>query len=56
MNALYIGRRLFGIGKKSFSFLGPKIWAGIPFEIKLKLINIFKSKLKKHYVEKYLLE
>jgi len=32
--------------EKIFLIFGAKIWAGIPFEIKLKPINMFKSKLK----------
>jgi len=43
------------LGNFFLLFLGPNIWASIPIEIKLNLITMFESKLKKHYVEKYVL-
>ena len=41
------------IGKKAFSYLGPKIWQEVPPETKLCSFTSFKSKLKKYFVNKF---
>ena len=41
------------IGKKAFSYVGPKVWQEVPPEIKLCSFPSFKFKLKKYFVNKY---
>ena len=40
-------------GKKSFTFVGPKVWQIIPDDFKLLTFNHFKKKLKFHFASKY---
>ena len=40
-------------GKKSLSFVGPKVWQIVPEELKLLFFNQFKKKLKLHFISKY---
>ena len=40
-------------GKKSFSFVDPKVWQIVPDDFKLLTFNQFKKKLKFHFVSEY---
>ena len=42
----FLDRKKSETGKKSFSFIGPKIWLDLSCEIKSCLFSIFKKKLK----------
>ena len=40
-------------GRKALSYIGPKLWDDIPYQLKLKnTISSFKHDFKKHYLEK----
>ena len=41
------------IGRNSFTFMGPKIWAEIETKIKNLPLNIFKSRMTKLMIEQY---
>ena len=42
------------ISQRSITYAGPHIWNELPTEIKLSnSINIFKSKLKRYFIQKY---
>ena len=49
----FIPRQRTEYGKKSFSFMGPKVWQIVPDELKLLSFNRFKTKLKFHFISKY---
>ena len=49
----FIPRKRTEYGKKSFSFMGPKVWQIVPDELKLLPFNRFKTKLKFHFISKY---
>ena len=41
-----ITRKRTELGKKTFSYIGPKIWQEVPFELKSLSCNQFKKKFK----------
>ena len=56
-NYLYfVPRKRTDFGKKSFSFVGPKVWQIVPNELKLLTLSQFKRKLKFHFISKYTLD
>ena len=54
-NNYFIPRKRTDFGKKSFSFVGPKVWQIVPNELKLLPFSQFKRKLKFHFISKYTL-
>ena len=50
----FLVRKRTEMGKKSFSFICPKIWQNVPQEFKYYTLNTFKIKLKLHMIAKYL--
>ena len=55
-NTYFIPRKRTDFGKKSFSFVGPKVWQIVPNELKLLNFSQFKRKLKFHFISKYTLD
>ena len=49
----FIPQKRTCVGKRSFSFNGPKIWQNIPLEIKNSTTGCFKYKLKKLLLDSY---
>ena len=49
----HLPRKRTNQGKKSFSYIGPKVWQMVPSEFKLLLFSNFKYKLKKYFISKY---
>ena len=54
-NDYFLPRKRTESGKKSFSFIGPKIWQEIPTQLKQSNLsfNVFKKKLKQHFINAY---
>ena len=55
-NNYFIPRKRTDFGKKSFSFVGPKVWQNVPNELKVLNFSQFKRKLKFHFISKYTLD
>ena len=52
-NNYFIHRKRTDLGKKWFSFVGPKVWQIVPNELKLLTFSQFKRKLKFYFISKY---
>jgi len=53
-NNNFLLREQTEIGKKSFAFVGAKIWQDVPYELKRCSFPVFKRKLKTHLLSNYL--
>ena len=52
-DSYFIPRKRTEFDKKSFLFVGPKVWQIVPDDFKLLTFNQFKKKLKFHFASKY---
>ena len=55
-NNYFIPRKRTDFGKKSFSFVGPKVWQIVPNEPKLLTFSQFKRKLNFNFISRYTLD